>query len=207
MTENGRINYSDFNGGLGNGCGPTMMYGLMIIFAILFLSSCRTIKESETTNESHRMSELVDRMDSLFRFTSEFQQDIYSKQSSLIDSFRHNEKRDSSYSVVLNEKGDTVRERIVIYHEVEKDHSSEKTETEMLVHKVEKLDSMLKVSLEKQEKTDSLLRDHEKIIQKQPTKWEQFRLDYGGYAIFLIIFFIIYAVYKFIRKIQPRGSN
>ena len=204
MTENGRISYNDLNGGLGKGCGPTLlMWGIVLAFVLLLFSGCRSVKEAETTNENHRVSELVEKMDSLFRNTSIWQQDLYSKQSSLIDSFRQNEKRDSSHTVVINEKGDTVKERIVIYHEVEKDHSSEKEESEYWMHRFEKVDSMLQISLDKQEKTDSLLREHEKIIQKQPTKWEQFRLDYGGYAIALIIILLIYAVYRLVRKFKP----
>ena len=204
MTENGRISYNDLNGGLGKGCGPTLlMWGIVLAFVMLLFSGCRSVKEAETTSENHRMSELVEKMDSLFRNTSIWQQDLYSKQSSLIDSFRQNEKRDSSHTVVINEKGDTVKERIVIYHEVEKDHSSEKEESEYWMHRFEKVDSMLQISLDKQEKTDSLLREHEKIIQKQPTKWEQFRLDYGGYAIALIIILLIYAVYRLVRKFKP----
>ena len=204
MTENGRISYNDLNGGLGKGCGPTLlMWGIVLAFVMLLFSGCRSVKEAETTSENHRMSELVEKMDSLFRNTSIWQQDLYSKQSSLIDSFRQNEKRDSSHTVVINEKGDTIKERIVIYHEVEKDHSSEKEESEYWMHRFEKVDSMLQISLDKQEKTDSLLREHEKIIQKQPTKWEQFRLDYGGYAIALIIILLIYAVYRLVRKFKP----
>jgi len=204
MTENGRISYNDLNGGLGKGCGPTLlMWGIVLAFVLLLFSGCRSVKEAETTNENHRVSELVEKMDSLFRNTSIWQQDLYSKQSSLIDSFRQNEKRDSSHTVVINEKGDTVKERIVIYHEVEKDHSSEKEESEYWMHRFEKVDSMLQISLDKQEKTDSLLREYEKIIQKQPTKWEQFRLDYGGYAIALIIILLIYAVYRLVRKFKP----
>ena len=156
MTENGRISYNDLNGGLGKGCGPTLlMWGIVLAFVLLLFSGCRSVKEAETTNENHRVSELVEKMDSLFRNTSIWQQDLYSKQSSLIDSFRQNEKRDSSHTVVINEKGDTVKERIVIYHEVEKDHSSEKEESEYWMHRFEKVDSMLQISLDKQEKTDS----------------------------------------------------
>lgn len=207
MTQNGRISHSDMKGGLGQGCGPTLMTYCIIAFILIVLCGCRSTKYMESSNESHRMTELIDRMDSLFRYTSTWQQDLYSKQSSLIDSFRQNEKRDSSHTVVLNEKGDTVRERIVIYHEVEKDHSSEKEESEMWMHRFERVDSMLQMSIEKQERTDSLLSEYKKIAEKQPTFKERIILEYGGYAILIVFILIILCFCWFIKKILPRWQQ
>ena len=206
MTENGRINYGDLNGGLGNGCGPTLMSfvitALIILVGLMGLTGCRTIKESEMTNENHKLSELMERMDSMMRTSYTWQQDLYSKQSSLVDSFRHNEKRDSNHVVVINEKGDTVRERIEIYHEVEKDHSSEKQETEMLVQKIEKLDSMLKVSVEKQAVTDSLLRERDKYkeVEKEKTLGQRISTFFTDALVCVIIFVLVYIILKVKRK-------
>ena len=206
MTENGRINYGDLNGGLGNGCGPTLMSfvitALIILVGLMGLTGCRTIKESEMTNENHKLSELMERMDSMMRTSYTWQQDLYSKQSSLVDSFRHNEKRDSNHVVVINEKGDTVRERIEIYHEVEKDHSSEKQETEMLVQKIEKLDSMLRVSIDKQAVTDSLLRERDKYkeVEKEKTLGQRISTFFTDALVCVIIFVLVYIILKVKRK-------
>ena len=206
MTENGRINYGDLNGGLGKGCGPTLMSfvitALIILVGLMGLTGCRTIKESEMTNENHKLSELMERMDSMMRTSYTWQQDLYSKQSSLVDSFRHNEKRDSNHVVVINEKGDTVRERIEIYHEVEKDHSSEKQVEEMLVQKIEKLDSMLKVSVEKQAVTDSLLRERDKYkeVEKEKTLGQRISTFFTDALICVIIFVLVYIILKVKRK-------
>jgi len=206
MTENGRINYGDLNGGLGKGCGPTLMSfvitALIVLIGLMGLTGCRTIKESEMTNENHKLSELMERMDSMMRTSYTWQQDLYSKQSSLVDSFRHNEKRDSNHVVVINEKGDTVRERIEIYHEVEKDHSSEKQETEMLVQKIEKLDSMLRVSVEKQAVTDSLLRERDKYkeVEKEKTLGQRISTFFTDALVCVIIFVLVYIILKVKRK-------
>lgn len=208
MTENGRINYGDLNGGLGNGCGPTLMSfvitALIILVGLMGLTGCRTIKESEMTNENHKLSELMERMDSMMRTSYTWQQDLYSKQSSLVDSFRHNEKRDSNHVVVINEKGDTVRERIEIYHEVEKDHSSEKQVEEMLVQKIEKLDSMLKVSVDKQAVTDSLLRERDKYkeVEKEKTLGQRISTFFTDALICVIIFVLVYIILK-VKKKKP----
>lgn len=206
MTENGRINYGDLNSGLGNGCGPTLMSfvitALIILVGLMGLTGCRTIKESEMTNENHKLSELMERMDSMMRTSYTWQQDLYSKQSSLVDSFRHNEKRDSNHVVVINEKGDTVRERIEIYHEVEKDHSSEKQVEEMLVQKIEKLDSMLRVSVEKQAVTDSLLRERDKYkeVEKEKTLGQRISTFFTDALVCVIIFVLVYIILKVKRK-------
>jgi len=201
---NGRIDYNPLDGSYGNGCGPAMlMYGI-IIALVICLASCRSTKEFETTNENHKVSELVDRMDSLFRSTSAWQQDIYSKQSSLIDSIKERERNDSSHTVVINEKGDTIKETIIIERYIEKEHSSEKEESEMWMHRFEKVDSMLRVAVDRQERTDSLLREYEKVMEKQLTKWQQFCVDYGGIALIVLFILIIIGLCWFIRKVLPR---
>ena len=38
-------------GGLGNGCGPTLMYGI-VFFIVMLFSGCKTIKQAETIKEN-----------------------------------------------------------------------------------------------------------------------------------------------------------
>lgn len=194
-------------GGLGNGCGPALMYGLILIGAILLLSSCKSIKSVESTTESHKVSELVEKMDSLVAKTSKWQQDIYQKQTSLVDSFKQKEKNDSSHVIIVNEKGDTVRERIEIHHYVEREHSSEKNESEIWIQKFREVDSLLKVSLDKQAVTDSLLKEHNKetVVEKQLTFWQRIKQSLGGWAIListvLLLIMLVKLFYFLKRKI------
>ena len=185
-------------GGLGNGCGPALMYGLILIGAILILSSCKSIKSVESTTESHKVSELVEKMDSLVSKTATWQQDIYQKQTSLVDSFKQKEKNDSSHSVVVNEKGDTIRERIEIHHYVEREHSSEKSESEIWMQKFHEVDSLLKISLDKQAMTDSLLKEHNKetVVEKQLSLWGKIKQSLGGGAILICLVFFILIIIK-----------
>lgn len=169
---------------------------MALLSMLLIMTGCRSVKE--VSNEQHSYSRLASSIDSLVHATSVWQQDLYSKQSSLIDSVRQSEKRDSSHVVVINEKGDTVRERIVVYKYLERDHTSEKQETEMLVHKVERLDSLLQVAISEKAESDSLLREHvkETISQNNLTFIQRIKQRIGELAIMLMLLaIVIYALY------------
>lgn len=184
--------------------GWYILFVAFVVFSLLTLTGCRTIQSTETNTESHKVSQLVDRMDSIFRSTATWQRDIYSKQSSLIDSIREKEKNDSNHIVVINEKGDTVKEKIVIERVIEKERSTDKQESEQLISQIHQMDSLLHVSLDKQAVTDSLLREHmkETVIEKQPTWWQRIKDAVGGYAIFFIFIGLVSIVIKMIVRRQ-----
>lgn len=206
MTQQDKELFKNYGyGGLGNGCGPALMYGLILIGAILLLSSCKSIKSVESTTESHKVSELVEKMDSLVTKTSKWQQDIYQKQTSLVDSFKQKEKNDSSHVIIVNEKGDTVRERIEIHHYVEREHSTDTKESEVWIQKFREVDSLLKVSLDKQAVTDSLLKEHNKetVVEKQLTFWQRIKQSLGGWAILIstvLLLIMLYKIFSFLRR-------
>ena len=177
-----------------------------IVFSILSLTGCKTTSSVETNNESHKVSELVDKVDSLFKSTVTWQQDIYSKQSSLIDSIKEREKNDSSHSVVLNEKGDTIKETIIIERVIEKEHSTDNKESETIVRLQSQVDSLIRLSVESKELTDYLLKQHEKetVITKEPSVWQRIKSAVGGWSIGLIVLFIILFLIKLIISTRKR---
>lgn len=187
------------NGGLGNGCGPVLMAFSIIAIMMLFLCSCHSIKSVETSSESHKVSELVEQMDSLVKSSARWQQDIYQKQTSLVDSFKQHERNDSSHSVVVNEKGDTIKERVEIYHYIERDHSTEKSESEVWMQKFKEVDSLLRISLDKQAVTDSLLKEHSKdvTVKVEVPWWQKWLMWFGGISIFLLSIFIGFKIFGF----------
>lgn len=193
---------------IGNqGCGgPVMMYGLMIAWCIMCLAGCSSVKSVESSSESRISTELSARMDSLLRATSTWQQSIYMQQSQLIDSFKHSEVRDTSHTIFLGVKGDTIRERIVIREYIEREHqSSEKSET-FFEEKFRQTDSLLQVSLARQEKSDSLLRSYQKttVVEKQLTFWQRVKQSLGGYAIVVCMILLLIVLYK-IFPLQRKG--
>lgn len=165
----------------------------MVIALILFLfCSCATTKEFE--KEDHSYSKMTEMVDSLMHSTTSWQKDFFSRQTSLIEKLSQKEKNDSIHSVTLNEKGDTLKERIVIYKEVSTDHSMEKKKMELLISQYNRIDSLLNVSLVKQAETDSLIRAKETAVEV-PAKlswWHKLRLWIGNIFLLLLTAHVCY---------------
>ena len=180
------------------GCGGPLF--VMFLFVALLLSSCVTKRSTENSVEMHRMQLMTERMDSMLHATSTWQKSLYEKQSSLVDSFKQSEVRDTSRIIFLGEKGDTVRETITIREYIEREHSSSSQETERIEEKFRRTDSLLQVSLERQEKQDSLLRQYQKttVVEKQPTLGDKLKWFGGGVILALIGLFAV--ITAFMRK-------
>lgn len=176
------------------GCGGQLL--LAAIIALFLVCGCRTVKESEYVKENKSYVELTNKIDSMNRQTSVYLQDLMAKQTSLVDSFRQSQKRDSTHVVVVNEKGDTVRERIVIYKEVQTDHSKQKEEKEYWMRMFKRNDSVLSVIIDRQARTDSLLRERDKVSEKQLSKWQRMKVEYGGWAMAMLVLTIVLSVTK-----------
>lgn len=68
MNGSGRIDYRDLNGGLGNGCGPTLMYVMLAAWVILSLIGCKATEYMpvvETHTEHHWHTDSVRQVDSV----------------------------------------------------------------------------------------------------------------------------------------------
>ena len=184
-------------------------YIILVVFiamSLLSLCSCKSTSSVEYNGEAHKVSFLVDRMDSLVSRTAMWQQDIYQKQTSLVDSICQMERNDSSSSVVINERGDTVREVIRIERIIERERTTESTESELEIHLQSQVDSLIRLTTENKALTDSLLREHskEKVIVKEQSLWQKVKSAVGGYAIVLTTIFFIYIGIKLIYKHRKR---
>ena len=184
-------------------------YILLVIFigmCLVCLCSCKSTSSVEFGSEAHKVSFLVDRFDSLVSRTAMWHDDIYQKQTSLVDSIRQMERNDSSSSVVINEKGDTVREVIRIERIIERERTTESTESELEIHLQSQVDSLIRLTTENKALTDSLLREHSKetVIVKEPSLWQKIKSAIGGYAIILTMIFFIYIGIKLVIKHRKR---
>lgn len=183
------------------GCGGQMVTAFL--FLLLFvLCACSPVKEFES--ESHAYSLMIERMDSLMHSTSIWQQDFTSKQTSIFESLKQKEKNDSSHTIVVNEKGDTVKETIYIYREIEKESSIEKEEKEMWMHKFQQIDSLLQVSIDKQAETDSLLQQKQTEVEvpAELSWWQRLRLWLGNLMLIGLLGLVGYygwRLYKVVR--------
>lgn len=198
MTKERIIRY--YNRGVTDrgGCGgPVMMTACLLL--LFLLCSCATTKEFE--KEDHSYSKMTEMVDSLMRSTTSWQKDFLSRQTSLIEKLSQKEKNDSIHSVVLNEKGDTLKERIVIYKEVSTDHSTEKKEMELLISKYNRIDSLLNVSLVKQAETESLLRAKETVVEvpAELSWWQNLRIWIGNIVLLALVVIAGYGGFRLMK--------
>lgn len=165
-------------------------------FIMFFMFSCSTIKQTST--EKHDVSQLTEMMDSLMKTTKIWQKDFIERQMSIFESLKEKEKNDSSYSVVVNEKGDTVKEKIVIYHEVEKERVTEKEMYEMIVQQYNRIDSLLNMSIKNQEKSDSLFKEKEKEkeVPAELNWWQKLRIILGNFVLMFAGGVVLYQIIK-----------
>lgn len=54
------------------------------------------------------------------------------------------------------------------------------------------------------EKTDSVAVPYP--VERKTTAWEQVRLDYGGYALIIVLIIIVWLIIRFTRRFLPRGT-
>lgn len=160
----------------------------------LFFASCSTKQSVETDVSFRHLEELTNRMDSLFHSTSTWQQSIFEKQTALVDSFKQSEVRDTSHTVFLGEKGDTVKEIIKIKEIVEREHSSSEVTQESYQELFRQNEVLFHSTQVLQNKVDSLLHDHNKttVVEKE-APWYQRWLSKILFIIILIMFsYIVY---------------
>lgn len=174
---------------------------------LCWLCSCSTQQSMETDTSTHRTELAVQRMDSILHAVMIWQERLYEKQTALTDSFMRLEVRDTSRTYFLGHDGDTIREKTVIYIERSTSEKSKESTTERLEERLMRTDSLLQVSLERQEKLDSLLRDHEKttVVEEKPP-WYQRLLP--AYSIFMTLAVLVLLAYLWLlRKKEKPPAN
>lgn len=172
--------------------------GTVAVLMLLSLMGCKTIKSEESTTDQRYVAELSAKMDSLIHRTSTWQETFLSKQSSIIDSIKHSEVRDTSHTIFLGAKGDTIKETVIIRQYVEREHTTDTKETEQWIERFRQTDSLLQVSLDRQEKTDSLLHEYKKttVVEKHLSLWERIKMNFGGFALIVLVIFIFVVCFR-----------
>jgi len=178
-----------------------------ILTAFFLLLSCKSTKSVESSFKSHRMTELTEHIDSAFRSYSLLQQQMLVNQSSLTDKLMEKERNDSSQTVVVNEKGDTVRERVVIYKYLERQHDTDRSELNMWMERYRETDSLLRKVIERQAVTDSLIEKHDKVtvVENEPTLWQRTRQYAGDMAIIGLV--LVLTLYLLVVRPQRKAKS
>ena len=181
------------------GCGGPLYFAGMLLLLFL-VSGCATKRSTESNIDVHSIELMTQKMDSMLHATSTWQQSIFQKQTALVDSFKQREVRDTSRTVFLDEEGKIIKETVVIKELVESDHSTKESEKEYWEELVRKTDSLLQVSLAKQEKMDSTLqlRQKDTVVEKKPTFGE--RLKWIGLGVILAVIGFFAIASAFMKK-------
>ncbi len=181
----------------------SIVYALLVAIAMavcLFFTSCSTKQSVETDVNYRHLEELTDRMDSLFHSTSTWQQSIFEKQTALVDSFKNTEVRDTSHTVFLGEKGDTVKEIIKIKEIIEREHSSSEVTQESYQELFKQNEVLFQSTQILQQKVDSLLHEHNKttVVQEKVPWYKRWLLKLYPILIGCLVIYIVYI--KVFRK-------
>ena len=182
-----------------NGCMPTIMYCFIIAaFVICTMCSCKTTTSTEQTVDYRHMARISERMDSLFRATETWQKSVYEKQTSLVESFKNSEVRDTSHTIFLGAKGDTVKETIVIKQYIESNHSSQESTQELREEFFRQTDSIIALNKTLSEKVDSFMQSHNKetVVEKEVPWYEKFFNGIRNILAWVALILIGYTLFR-----------
>ena len=189
-------------------CLMLLTKALVIVIAIIAVSlvccSCTTTR-TVNNDTSHISREMLTQMDSIISSRMVIRQDSSFRESVLRQLQSIVEKSDTSRFVVTNAEGDTIRERIVINNVREVTSETERHEREVIMHRLEKIDSALTAVQRQMFHTDSLVANKETVVEvpAELSWWQKFRLELGNAALVAILALCGYGVFKLWHYFRP----
>ena len=180
---------------------PTIV---MVMVMAVCMTGCKSVESQEQTTDYRHIARLTERMDSMMRSTSTWQQSLFEKQTSLVDSFKKSEVRDTSHTIFLGAKGDTIKETIIIREFIEREHSSQESTQELREEFFRQTDSILQANRQLSEKVDSALHSHNKetVVEKQEPWYERlFNGVRNICAIFGVLGLVFFLIFQ--KEINP----
>jgi len=153
-------------------------------FAVLsLLTSCTPQKIISSDVTDHRITDMLQRMDSLMATRTVVQQDSAWRETILKQFQSIREKSDTSHSVTLSASGDTIREKIIINNVRETTSETDRHEREVMMHRLEVMDSTMNIMRQQIAHSDSLLQQQKQTEIKEVPKplswWQQMQLWLG----------------------------
>lgn len=175
---------------------------VICIAACIILASCRTTK-TVTSVEQHRVQTLMDRMDSVINTRQVIRQDSSWRELVMSQFQSIREKNDTSHTFVVDSTGKVIKETTIIRIEKETNSETDRQEREVMMSRLEIMDSTLNVMRQQLQHSDSLLQLRQTTIEKQVEKplsrWQQIRLYLAN--IILIALAIAAGVWAFRKRV------
>lgn len=190
-----------------------IVYGFLTFFTVLLLlaltsllTGCTTRRSVSDTLEQRHTQEMLQRMDSTLMAHSIARQDSTWRQEILWQFQSIREKSDTSHSVTLNAAGDTIRERIIINTIRESASQTDREQLTVMSHRLEVMDSIVRVQSELISCMDSLLYQQKQTEIKEVAKplnwWQQMQIWFGRLVLVALAVCAAWLIVKWKFKIK-----
>ena len=151
----------------------------VLVIAAVF-TSCSVTREVSSSVDSRRVETMIDRMDSLMRLKTVKESDSLWRETILRQFQSIREKSDPSRTQVVDSAGRVVREKIIINNVRETTSETDRREFQKLTHRLESMDSTMRVMQRQLSRSDSLLQQRDTVREREvPARlswWQQARL-------------------------------
>ena len=190
-----------------------IVYGFLTFFTVLLLlaltsllTGCTTRRSVSGTLEQRHTQEMLQRMDSTLMAHSIARQDSTWHQEILRQFLLIREKSDTSHSVTLNADGDTIHERIIINTIRENASQTDREQLTVMSHRLEVMDSIVRVQSELISCMDSLLCQQKQTEIKEVAKplnwWQQMQIWFGRLVLVALAVCAAWLIVKWKFKIK-----
>jgi len=170
----------------------TLIAVMIALLALTTLfSSCTVTRETTSTVDSHKVETMIDRMDSLMRLKTVKESDSLWHETILRQFQSIREKSDTSRTQVVDSAGKVIREKVIINNVRETTSETDRREFQKLTHRLESMDSTMRVMQQQLSHSDSLLQQRDTVREREvPARlswWQQARLWLGNVCLVVVL--------------------
>lgn len=183
------------------GCGGPVMIACMLIAFLLM--GCKSVSNKESFVENHRIENLVSMMDSLINRSHTVQQDSSWRETVIKELQSIKERSDTNHIVVMDTAGNVIRETTIINNTREVTSESTRLLMEGMIHKMDRMDSVMSIQNKLICEMDSLLRqsDKETTIEKKQSWWKALWQQAKGIIIGIVFSGIVFFILRLKKKL------
>ena len=160
----------------------TLVIGVALCLIASLFTGCSSTRETSSVDE-HHIRDLMQRMDSLMHQKTVIQQDSAWRETILRQFQSIREKSDTSHKVVVDTAGNIIKETLIINNVREVTSEQERLEREVLLHRLDVMDSTMHLMQQQIHHSDSLLQSRQETTVKEVEKplswWQQAQLWLG----------------------------
>lgn len=183
------------------GCAVYVAALIVALLICVLFGSCTTHREV-TSVEQHSIHELMQRMDSVISTRQVIRQDSSWRELIMSQFQSIREHNDTSHTFVVDTAGRVIKETLVIRTERESNSQTDRREREVLIHRLEVMDSTLSVMQLQFSHIDSLMQQRNisttRYVKSSLTFWQQARLWFAN--VVLVALIIAAAVWALRRR-------